>query len=129
MSAWKRAGLADLQTVYRLHHDAAERLWIKLSAKYGGTISYASAGEGAKLAQLQSREDKAGNRIMAWLRANTRWNWYEGTSYHWLCTSLTEAQALSETAPTLPAEAAAYGYPARPYVLAPANPPVAQEGR
>ncbi len=109
----KRMSLPDLQTVYRFHHDARERYFIKLEAKYGrgnGT-TYASRGELATLDKLSKRENHAGDRVIAWLQANTKWDWYNGTSYHWLCTSLAEAQALSETAPLLPAEAASYGRP------------------
>jgi hypothetical protein len=113
----KHASLPDLQTVYRFHYDARERYSIKLEAKYGrgSATTYASRGERSTLDKLRKREHHAGERVMAWLRANTKWDWYNGTSYHWLCTSLTEAQALSETAPLLPAEAASYGRPHAEY--------------
>lgn len=110
--------LADLQARYRVAADA-ERAWdVEQSVKYGNTTAaraYGKRAEQDKTDRLRRAVSKASDAILAWLAANSPWDWQSGTSVWWICYELSEEQATATVAPILPAKARAYGYPHADY--------------
>lgn len=79
--------------------------------QYQGS-AYAPAKAQHRRDVLERAERRAWDRIFRWLERYSPWDWRAGVSAFWICTSLTAEQALAtETAPVIPAEAAAYGFP------------------
>ena len=110
----KQVEWAKLQAAYRKASGIAADYQIDLRSKYGDA-AYCTATERAKLRALWERTNKASDRCLAWLKANSPWDWYSGTALIWICTKLSFETAIQQTPPTLPADARAYGYPYHEY--------------
>lgn len=107
-----------LQDKYKAAHDVVRALEIRLAVRYGSTVAalaYAAPKTRHRMEVLRRAEQRAYARIFRWLSRYSPWDWGSGTSAHWICSSLTADQAMSEAAPILPAESASYGAPQAPH--------------
>lgn len=111
---------AEWQALQAKYLEAYQRHWdfdIDLRVKYG-TESHryrCLKSERNRLERMQAAISRALDRIMVWLDRESLWDWHAGASCHWICTKLTAEQAFSPEPPLLPAEAASYGMPHRPF--------------
>jgi hypothetical protein len=86
--------LADLQAKWRTAADKVAALKDQLRAKYGNWI-WAPAWTCDRVNRLSLAESKAQDRIIEWLEEYSPRGWRTGIPCHWLCTDLTEADALT----------------------------------
>lgn len=100
-----------LQAKWRAVHDAREAFEISLHRKYGRfDRSWLSGADRNRLDQLDQRAHKASDKVFEWLDRWSPWDWGHGVAAIWVLVNLTEAEALSRSAPMLPAASAGYGY-------------------
>lgn len=112
----RRREWAALQTAYRAANEALSNHRLRLRVRFGShaaALAYAGAHARHRYEVLERAERRAYARIYRWLDRHSPWDWHSGTSAHWTCTTLTVEQALADSAPTLPADSAAWGMPHR----------------
>jgi hypothetical protein len=109
---------STLQANYRIADKILSDYRVHLRVRYGTDVTgrvYSSRREQHKLDVLERAQARIYARIFVWLDKHSPWDWHAGTSAHWICSSLTADQALSDTPPVLPAESAGYGSPRVPH--------------
>jgi hypothetical protein len=116
----QKPDLARLTSRYREARRVADALEVQAVSHWRSLAdfrAYAKRGPVRKWETACDRVSKTASAIHAWLDANSPWDWASGVSSRWTCENVTEALALSETAPTLPADAAGYGMPGEAFTL------------
>ena len=95
-----------LQMAFSAAYNSRSEYASELACKYGvgNTAPWYTASEARKQARLACAADKAADACLSWLYAHSprSHDWDVGNSEHWICTALTEEQALSETPDALP---------------------------
>ena len=91
---WTMKTLRELQERWCVAHEAMLTVLYSLDRRYG-KAAYAPLGKRAKLEAAYKREDKASDAIFAWLDARSPRDWRHGVPAYWVCTQLTEADALT----------------------------------
>lgn len=86
--------LAKLQAKYRKAHERLLSYQYELQRQYGETWR-APAGKQRRYEALREVEQSASGAIFDWLREYSPREWSCGVPSHWICTELTEADALT----------------------------------
>ena len=96
-----------------------KRDWPKLQAAYRAAydhkaqLDYTLRGRSTSNWRVQA----AYVRCRKWIDTYSPWDWSSGVGAHWQCMNASESMMLSDAAPLIPAEGAAYGYPAEEFHL------------
>lgn len=105
------------QAKYRAAWELYDRWDTEMRVRHGADYRHYVRGARDKANKLRQALGRVTDRMVAWLDKNSAWEWRSGVALHWTATKATAAMVLSDTAPTLPAEAAAYGYPQRDFTI------------
>ncbi len=85
-----------LKTRWRTAYDKARDLRFELIRQYGREFTYhAPKAPRDRLERVYIAEDKAAEAIFAWLELHSPRQWRTGVPAHWVCESLTYADAMT----------------------------------
>jgi hypothetical protein len=107
-----------LQAAYRAAYDHKATLDYTLRGR--STSNWRACASTKEMRDLDARGAKvkrAYDRCRAWINQFSPWDWSSGVGAHWQCMNASAAMMLSDVAPTIPAEGAAYGYPHKEFTL------------
>lgn len=93
----KQERFESLQARWRKAQEAVSELSYNLRSRYGNTWS-APAALRNKYERAQKREHAASDAIFTWLDNNSPRQWRIGVPAHWVCDSLTYADAITADA-------------------------------
>lgn len=91
----KQEQFERLQAAWRKAHAREQEIKASLTARYGTWYVYAPLVKREKADRLADRANKASDAIFTWLDNNSPRQWRSGVPYHWVCDSLTYADAVT----------------------------------